>query len=86
MAIRMCTLISEANARWVKAKGRGPIQQDRATPNDESALLTQRMEDSSFRQVWRTTNMLLKLKRQAPGQEICEKSPASGYVLDKTDS
>jgi hypothetical protein len=58
----------------------------RMAPNDENALFMQRMEDSNFRQVLRTTNMLLKLKRQAPGQEICEKSPASGDVHDNTGS
>jgi hypothetical protein len=54
------------------------------TPNDDKALLMQRMEDSSFDQIWRTTNMLMKLKRQVPGQEICDESQASGDVHDKT--
>ena len=31
--------------------------------NDPNALVMQRMEDSNFRQVWRVTNLLLKIKR-----------------------
>jgi hypothetical protein len=30
-------------------------------PRDENALLMQRMEDSSLRQLWRLTNMLVKV-------------------------
>jgi len=45
--------------------GRGPIQRDRATPNDESAMLMQRMEDSSRHQLWRLTNALFKVRNGA---------------------
>jgi hypothetical protein len=30
-------------------------------PQDENALLMQRMEDSSLRQLWRLTNVLFKV-------------------------
>ena len=48
----------------------GPSPYERAAeialahPN---AALMQRMEESSFRQIWRITNLLLKMKRQEQG-------------------
>jgi hypothetical protein len=33
------------------------------------AALMQRMEESSFRQIWRITNLLMKVKHQAPAEE-----------------
>jgi hypothetical protein len=84
--VELCEAPRVANLRECLA---GPSTFERAAeiaPTHGNAMLMQRMEDSSFRQVWRTTNMLLKLKRQAPGQEICEKSQASGDVNDKTGS
>jgi hypothetical protein len=41
----------------------------RMAPNDENVLLMRRMQDSNFRQVWRVTNLLLKIKRQAREEE-----------------
>jgi len=35
------------------------------TPQAENALLMRRLQDSNFRQVWRVTNLLLKIKRPA---------------------
>jgi hypothetical protein len=43
-------------------KGRGPLQRVHATPKDENALLMQRMEDSSLRQLWRLTHVLFKVE------------------------
>ena len=34
-------------------------------PKEENAMLMQRMEDSSLRQLWRRTNILLKLRKGA---------------------
>jgi hypothetical protein len=34
-------------------------------PRDENALLMQRMEDSSLRQLWRLTNILVKVRNGA---------------------
>ena len=34
-------------------------------PRDEKALLMQRMEDSNLRQLWRLTNMLVKVRNGA---------------------
>ena len=34
-------------------------------PQDNKSLLMQRMEDSSLRQLWRLTNILLKLRKGA---------------------
>jgi hypothetical protein len=45
-----------------------------AHPN---AALMQRMEESSFRQIWRITNLLLKIKRQGREAESWE-NPARG--------
>ena len=51
----------------------GPSTYERAAevglahPN---VALMQRMEESSFRQIWRITNLLLKLKRQAREEGI----------------
>jgi 2-keto-3-deoxy-galactonokinase len=45
--------------------GRGPIQRDRTTPNDEHAIFLQRMEDSRLRQLWRLTNVLFKVRNGA---------------------
>jgi hypothetical protein len=42
------------------------------------------MEDSSFREVWRTTNMLLEIKRQAREEELCENPWRSLNVNEKT--
>jgi hypothetical protein len=81
--VELCEAQRVANLRECLA---GPSTFERAAeiaPTHGNAMLMQRMEDSSFRQVWRTTNMLLKLKRQAPRQEICEKNQASGDVHDK---
>jgi hypothetical protein len=34
-------------------------------PKEENAMLMQRMEDSSLRQLWRLTDILLKLRKGA---------------------
>ena len=34
-------------------------------PKDENAMLMQRMEDSSLRQLWRLTNILMKVRKGA---------------------
>ena len=63
----------------------GPSRYERAAevglahPN---VALMQRMEESSFRQIWRITNLLLKLKRQA-GEEGYRETPAgTGNVTE----
>ena len=46
----------------------GPSPYERAAeiaPTHRNASLMRRMQDSNFRQVWRVTNLLLKIKRQA---------------------
>jgi len=53
-------------------------------PNDESARLMRRMEDFNFRQVWRVTNLLLKIKRQAREEEGWEMRQRSLNVDEKT--
>jgi hypothetical protein len=50
----------------------GPSPYERAAevaPTHPNELLMRRMQDSNFRQVWRVTNMLLKLKHQALEEE-----------------
>jgi hypothetical protein len=53
----------------------GPSPYERAAeiaPAHTNALLMRRMQDSSFREVWRVTNLLLKVKRQAREEEVWE--------------
>ncbi len=48
----------------------GPSMYDRAAeavPLSDSGRLMQRMQDSSFRMIWRMTNLLVKLRRPLPG-------------------
>ena len=54
------------------------------TPQDENALLMRRMQDSNFRQGWRVTNLLLKIKRQAREEEALEKPSRSLNVNENT--
>ena len=56
------------------------------TPQDENALLMRRMQDSNFRQGWRVTNLLLKIKRQAREEEALEKPSRSLNVNENTAS
>jgi len=63
----------------------GPSPYERAAevglahPN---VALMQRMEESSFRQIWRITNLLLKLKRQAR-EERPEDIPSRTWNVDE---
>ncbi len=64
----------------------GPSSYERAAevglahPN---VALMQRMEESSFRQIWRITNLLLKLKRQAREEGYRETPGLTGNVTEK---
>src|SRR5579862_7438 len=63
----------------------GPSSFERAAeiaPTQPSALLMQRMQDSAFREVWRISNLLLKLQRQAPGGNSVSRHPGSGNGRD----
>jgi hypothetical protein len=53
-------------------------------PNDENALLMQRMEDSSLRQLWRVTNVLIKVRKGALSQKDVKNEGCSGYVHENT--
>jgi hypothetical protein len=65
----------------------GPSPYERAAeialahPN---TALMQRMEESSFRQIWRITNLLLKIKRQAQEEESCKPFRRSLNVNENT--
>ena len=67
----------------------GPSSYERAAevglahPN---VALMQRMEESSFRQIWRITNLLLKLKRQAREEGYRETPGLTGNVTEKIGS
>jgi hypothetical protein len=50
-----------------------------AHPN---VALMQRMEESSFRQIWRITNLLLKLKRQAREEGYRETPALTGNITE----
>ena len=59
----------------------GPSSFERAAeiaPTHSKARLMQRMQDSAFREVWRISNLLLKLQRQAPEREWGAGLPESG--------
>ena len=65
----------------------GPSSFERAAeiaPSHSNALLMQRMQDSSFREVWRISNLLLKLQRQTPGRKGSERLPESGNWRDNS--
>ncbi|MGD1157143.1 MAG: hypothetical protein ABSA41_15100 [Terriglobia bacterium] len=47
-------------------------------PQDENALLMQRMEDSSLRQLWRLTNVLIKVRNGALTQKDVKNAGRSG--------
>ena len=49
-------------------------------PRDENALLLQRMEDSSLRQLWRLTNILIKVRNGALTQKDVKNEGRSDYV------
>ncbi|MGO8734316.1 MAG: hypothetical protein ACLQVM_16195, partial [Terriglobia bacterium] len=59
----------------------GPSPFERAAeiaPAHPNVALMQRMQDSSFREVWRLSNLLLKIKKQTRGLGRDEDDPESG--------
>jgi hypothetical protein len=54
----------------------------RMAPNDENALLMQRMEDSSLRQLWRLTNTLVKVRNGALTQRDVKNEDRPGDVYE----
>jgi hypothetical protein len=67
----------------------GPSPYERAAeiaPTQRNAALMRRMQDSNFRQVWRVTNLLLKIKRQAREEEASERPSRSLNVNENTAS
>ena len=64
----------------------GPSPFERAAeiaPTHPNVALMQRMQDSSFREVWRLSNLLLKIKKQTRGLGRDEDDPESGNAPDK---
>ncbi len=51
-------------------------------PQDENALLTQRMEDSSLRQLWRLTNVLFKVRNGALTHKDVKNEDRPDYVYE----
>jgi len=51
-------------------------------PQDQNALLMQRMEDSNLRQLWRLTNVLFKLRNGALAQRDVKNEGTSGDVYE----
>ena len=49
-------------------------------PKDENALLMQRMEDSTLRQSWWLTNVLIRVRNGALTQKDVKNEGRSGYV------
>ena len=52
-------------------------------PNDGNAMLMQRMEDSSLRQLWRLTHVLIKVRKGAQSQKDVKNEGTSGDVYEK---
>jgi hypothetical protein len=64
----------------------GPSPYERAAeiaPSHRNALLMRRMQDSNFREVWRVTNLLLKVKHQAREEESGESPRDPGMLMKK---
>jgi hypothetical protein len=90
--LKLYALLTQQWSVWEKqlrdtvfGLGVKPTAYERAAelaPSHPRTMLMMRMEDASFRQIWRTTNLLLKIKRQAQEQENCENTQVSGYVDD----
>ena len=53
-------------------------------PQDERALLMQRMEDSNLRQLWRLTNVLFKVRNGALTRRNVKNEDRSDYVYENT--
>ena len=51
-------------------------------PQDENALLMQRMEDSSLRQLWRLTNVLFKVRNGALTHKDVKNEDRPDYVYE----
>ena len=51
-------------------------------PQDENALLMQRREDSSLRQLWRLTNVLFKVRNGALIQKDVKNEDRPDYVYE----
>jgi hypothetical protein len=65
----------------------GPSPYERAAeiaPTHRNTLLMRRMQDSNFREVWRVSNLLLKVKRQAREEGSRESPSRSWNVGEKT--
>jgi hypothetical protein len=65
----------------------GPSPYERAAeiaPIQGNVSLMRRMQDSNFRQVWRVTNLLLKIKRQAREEETRKNPSRTLNVNEKT--
>ncbi len=53
-------------------------------PTQASALVMQRQQDSAFREVWRISNLLLKLQRQASGPDSVRRRPGAENGRDRS--
>ncbi len=65
----------------------GPTPYERAAeiaPTHPHARLMRRMQDSNFREIWRMTNLLLKIKRQAREEDALENPSRSLNVNEKS--
>jgi hypothetical protein len=52
-------------------------------PNDENAMVMQRMEDSSLRQLWRLINVLFKVRNGALTHKDVKNEDRPDYVYEK---
>ncbi len=81
--VELCEMERLANLRECV---KGPSPYERAAeiaPTHLSAMVMQRMEDSYFRQIWRLTNLLMKIKRHASRAEGPEAPAACEDVNEK---
>jgi hypothetical protein len=84
-AIRLSQKLSHGPAT-LQESPMGPSPYERAAeiaPAHRNSLLMRRMQDSNFREVWRVTNLLLKVKRQAR-EEGSRESPSRSWNVDES--
>jgi len=84
---RQVDLCEKQRQAILKESMAGPSPYERAAEimlaHPETALM-QRMEESSFRQIWRITTLLLKIKSQARSERVRQTSPRSRNVTENT--
>jgi hypothetical protein len=75
---RACVQLSEQVEYMQSPKNLAALM----APQDQNALLMQRMEDSSLRQLWRLTNVLFRVRNGALAPRDVKNEGTSGDVYE----